>query len=221
MREDSRQEKMAAPLTAASVRAVARALEGILFEIQGGAAFQITRLTRVKRLCTDQATAEAFAAFIADRAYAKLLERKQPKTVSPERWGQFMALAREGVIGLERHLADHSAETERALREQHHALFNAQREQQPIPYGAARVIVCWEAMQVETALACVLAHEPKLRSRYGYELASDYVKRDAPNAFGDLHRASVEPLAEVTRFWHDYADHLAAVGKVKHRKDSL
>jgi hypothetical protein len=66
-------------------------------------------------------------------------------------------------------------------------------------------------MQVETALACVLACEPQLRARYGYELASNYVKRYEPTAFGDLNRASVEPLAEVTRFWHGYADQLAEV----------
>lgn len=59
----------------------------------------------------------------------------------------------------------------------------------------------------------MLACEPELRARYGYELASDYVKRYEPTAFGDLNRASVEPLAEVTRFWHGYAHSLGAAGR--------
>ena len=213
MRKGSRQEKEPAPLTAATVRAVARALEGILFEIQGGAVFQITRLTRVKRLCADQAAAEAFAAFIADRALAKLVDCTCPDTVPAERWDAFIALAREGVAGLERYLADRSADAERTLRTQRQVLYNAQHDHRNVPYGAVRVIVCWEAMQVETALACVLAREPELRARYGYELASDYVKRYEPTAFGELNRASVEPLAEVTRFWHGYADSLGAAGR--------
>jgi hypothetical protein len=114
MRKGLRQEKEHAPLTAATVRAVARALEGILFEIQGGAAFQITRLTRVKRLYADQATSEALASFIADRALAKLVDRTCPDTVPAERWKQLIALAREGVAGLERYMADRSADTERS-----------------------------------------------------------------------------------------------------------
>lgn len=111
-----------------------------------------------------------------------------------------------GVAGLEQFLADRSADTERQLRTQYQALSNAQREHRNVP-------VCWEAMQVETALACVLARQPELRARSGYELASDYVKRYEPTAFGALNRASVEPLVEVTRFWHGYADGLGAAGR--------
>ncbi len=198
------------PLTAVIVRSVARALEGMLAEIQGGAAFSITRLTRVKRLCADQAAANAFAAFIAGRALGTLLNQERPDRVPAERWAQLIALAREGVARLEAFLADPSPETERALQLQRAALYQAQREQQNIPYGAVRVIICWEAMQVETALACVLAREPALRARYGYELASDYVKRYEQGAFGELNRASAAPLAEVISFWHGYADALGA-----------
>jgi hypothetical protein len=136
MRKGLRQEKEHAPLTAATVRAVARARAGILFEIQGGAAFQITRLTRVKRLCADQATSEALASFIADRALAKLVDRTCPDTVPAERWKQLIALAREGVAGLERYLADRSADTERTLRMQRQELYNAQHDHRNVPYGA-------------------------------------------------------------------------------------
>jgi hypothetical protein len=204
------------------VRTVARALEGILAEIQGGAAFPITRLTRVKKLCADQAAAEAFAAFMAGRALAKLLDRERPREVPAERWAQFIVLARAGVAGLERYLADRSPETERALREQRHALYQSQCEHKNIPYGALRLIVCWQAMQVETALDCVLTRVPEARARYGYELASDYVKRYESSVLGDLNGASAEPLADVITFWHGYADALAAgempAGKPEQRK---
>lgn len=198
------------PLTAATVRSVARALEKILVELQGGAAFQLTRMTRVKRLCIDQAAAEAFALFIAGHALAKLEYRERPDSVSAERWEQFITLARDGVARLEEFLPGRSTETERVLHAQRHALYQAQSEHKGVPYGLVRLIVCWEAMQVERAIDCVLSHWPEERARYGYELASDYVKRYEPGASRELNRASVAPLAEIIGFWHGYADSLAA-----------
>lgn len=198
------------PLTAAAVRSVIKALERILAEIQSGASFQVTRLTRLKRLCTDQVAAEAFAAFIAGRALARLEEQGLPRHVPAEQWASLVALAREGVDRLEQYLSGPTPESERALREQRHALYQAQSEQQHIPYDAARVIICWEAMQVETALKLVLAGWPEGRARYGYELASDYVKRYRSDAFGALNRDSAAPLAEVIGFWQGYAEKLAA-----------
>jgi len=188
-------------------------LEGVLAELQGGAEFQLTRMTRVKRLCTDQAAAEAFALFIAGRALAKLEHRERPDSVSPERWEQFIALARDGVARLEEFLPGRSAENERALRAQRHALYQAQSEHKGVPYGRVRLIVCWEAMQVERAIDCVLSRWPEERARYGYELASDYVKRYDPGAFRELNWASAAPLAEIIGFWHGYADSLAAAAR--------
>lgn len=201
------------PLTAATVRSVARALERILAELQAGAAFQVTRMTRVKRLCADQAAAEAFALFIAGRALAKLEHRERPDSVSAERWEQFITLARDGVGRLEEFLSDRSVETERALRAQRHALYQAQSDHKGVPYGLVRLIVCWEAMQVERAIDCVLSQSPDQRAGYGYELASDYVKRYDPGAFRELNRASAAPLAEIIGFWYGYADSLAAAAR--------
>lgn len=203
------------PLTAAMVRAVVRALERILAEIAGGAAFPITRLTRVKRLCTDEAAAAAFATFIAEQSLLQLDQRPRPDTVPAEHWSHLVALAREGLARLEEFQADRSPATERALRMQCQALYQAQNEHQGVPFGQARVIVCWEAMQVETALACLLATRPEERARYGYELASDFVKRYDPFVSGDLNRASVEPLAAVIGFWHAYAERLAAAEQAR------
>jgi hypothetical protein len=73
-----------------------------------------------------------------------------------------------------------------------------------------RLIACWEALQVEQALDCVLAGWPKARERYGYELASDYVRRSNFSGSGDLNKESAEPLAEIVAFWYGYADSLAA-----------
>lgn len=209
-RRQAEPETAPKPITAATVRSVARALEGILAEIQGGAAFPITRMTRVKRLCADQAAGEAFAAFIARQALAKLERSKRSDSVSAERWAQFVTLARDGVARLEEFLSDRSPEAERALREQRSTLYHAQSEHKNVPYGAVRLIVCWEAMQVETALDAVLCRWPEQRARYGYDLASDFVKRYKPGAFEDLNQASAEPLADVITFWHGYADALAA-----------
>jgi hypothetical protein len=198
------------PLTAAKVRSVARTLEGILAEIQAGESFQLTRLTRLKPLCADKAAAERFAAFLAGRALARL-EAQGPQRHAPaEQWASLVALAREGVARLEQYLAGPTPELEHSLREHARAMYQAQSQQQHIPFGAARIIVCWEAMLVETAINLTLSSSPEARARYGYELAGDYVKRYRSDAHGALNRDSAEPLAEVISFWQGYADALAA-----------
>ena len=55
------------------------------------------------------------------------------------------------------------------------ALEQAQSSNKKIPYGAVRIVECWEAMLIETALRWVLT--PHDTARLGYELARDYVER--------------------------------------------
>lgn len=200
-----------APLTATEVRSVARALQSILVELQGGAAFQLTRLTRVKPLCADEAAARQFAAFIAGRALARLTAKgqAQPSYASAEQWASLMALAPEGVTRLEQYLAGPTPQLAQALHEHARNLYRAQSQQQHIPYGAARVIVCWEALLIETAIRLALARSPEERARYGYEVTSDYVRRYRSDSGEGLNRDSAEPLAEVVSFWMGYADALA------------
>lgn len=200
-----------APLGATKVRSVARALQAILVELQGGASFQLTRLTRVKPLCADQVAARQFAVFIAGRALVRLQAKgqAQPSYATAEQWAALMALAPEGVTRLEQYLAGPTPELEQALRDHAHTLYRAQSQQQHIPYGAARVIVCWEAMLIETAIKLALARSPEERARYGYELTSDYVRRYRSDTGEGLNQDSAEPLAEVVSFWMGYADTLA------------
>lgn len=107
-----------APLTETKVRSVARALQAILVELQGGASFQLTRLTRVKPLCADQAAARQFAVFIAGRALVRLQAKgqTQPSYASVEQWVTLMALAPEGVTRMEQYLASPTPELERMYR---------------------------------------------------------------------------------------------------------
>lgn len=200
-----------APITAAKVRSVARALQGILAELQGGASFQLTRLTRVKTLCADKAAAWQFAAFIAGRALARLRAKgqEQPSYASAEQWAALMALAPEGVTRLEQYLAGPTTELEQALHKHAQNLYRTQSQQQHIPYGAARVIVCWEALLIETAIRLALARQPEERASFGYELTSDYVRRYRSDVGRALNQDSAEPLAEVVSFWMGYAEALA------------
>jgi hypothetical protein len=57
-----------AQATPKEIVAVVRALEQILADLRRGQSYQITRLTRLKRLCADSAPATQFAAFVAQRA---------------------------------------------------------------------------------------------------------------------------------------------------------
>lgn len=101
-------------------------------------------------------------------------------------------------------------------------MYQAQGEHQDIPYGAVRLIVCSEALQIEQALDRVLSGWPEGRARYGYELASDYVRCSNFSGSGAVNKESAEPLAEIVAFWYGYADSLAAAqpaGSAKRGKE--
>ena len=78
--------------------AVLRALEQILADLRQGKSYQITRLTRLKRLCAESEAATQFAAFVAQRSLQRLVERKRPETVAPERWERDCARALWGSV---------------------------------------------------------------------------------------------------------------------------
>ncbi|HEY3232527.1 MAG TPA: hypothetical protein VGJ87_25070 [Roseiflexaceae bacterium] len=184
------------------ISAVIRALEKILADLRQGKSYQITRLTRLKRLCTDSEVATQFAAFVAQRSLQRLLERERPERVAPERWERYVTLAAAGVDRMRQYLAERTPETRSALREQLRALEQAQSTYENIPYGAVRIVECWDAMLVETALRCMLAlHDT---ARLGYELARDYVERYNPRYGAGLIPSSAEPLEEVIGFWRAY-----------------
>jgi hypothetical protein len=122
--------------------------------------------------------------------------------VAPERWERYVTLASEGVDRMQQYLVEETLETHVALREQMSALAQAQSIYQNIPYGAVRIVECWEAMLVETALRCILT--PHDSARLGYELVRDYVQRYDSRYGTGLIPASAEPLEEVIGFWRAY-----------------
>jgi hypothetical protein len=188
--------------TPKEIVAVLRALEQIHADLRQGQSYQITRLTRLKRPCADSEAATQFAAFVAQRALQRLRERKPPETIRPERWQRYITLATEGVDRMQRYLAEETPEARAALREQMRVLEQAQSTYEHIPYGAVRIVECWEAMLVETALCCILT--PHDTARLGYELARDYVERYDPRYGSGLIPESAEPLEEVIGFWRAY-----------------
>jgi hypothetical protein len=191
-----------AQATPKEIVAVIRALEQIVSDLRQGQSYQITRLTRLKRLCAEAEAATQFAAFVAQRSLQRLVERKPPDTVAPERWERYIALATEAVDRMREYLVEGTPEARAALRGQMRALEQAQSTYKHIPYGAVRIVECWEAMLIETALRCVLT--PYDSARLGYELARDYVERYDPHYGTGLIPASAEPLEEVIGFWRAY-----------------
>jgi hypothetical protein len=192
-----------AQATLKEIATVIRALEQILADLRQGKSYQITRLTRLKRLCAESEAATQFAAFVAQRSLQRLLERDRPERVAPERWQHYITLAAEGVDRMHQYLTERTPETRAALGEQMFALAQAQSTYENIPYGAVRIVECWEAMLVETALRCILT--PHDTARLGYELARDYVERYDPRYGTGLIPTSAEPLEEVIGFWRAYA----------------
>jgi hypothetical protein len=132
----------------------------------------------------------------------RLVEREHPERVPPERWERYITLASEGVNRMQQYLVEETLEAHAALREQMAALRQAQSNYQNIPYGAVRIVECWEAMLVETALRCILT--PHDSARLGYELARDYVERYDPRYGSGLIPESAEALEEVIGFWRAY-----------------
>lgn len=131
-----------AQATSKEIVGVLRALEQILADLRQGKAYQITRLTRLKRLCADSEAATQFAAFVAQRALQRLLERKRPETVVPERWERYITLASDRVDRMQHYLVEATPETQAALREQMAVLRQSQSTYQNIPYGAVRIVEC-------------------------------------------------------------------------------
>jgi hypothetical protein len=179
-----------------------RALAGLVVALRHGDSFAITRLTRIKRLCADPQAAAEFARFIARRAQAALRDRSRPERVAPEQWEHYRTLANVGVVQLDAYLADPTAAQATALREQLWALAQAQNTYRDIPYGMLRVVDCWEALLVETAIRCALT--PDASARLGYELARDYVERYDPRYGTGLIPESAGPLEEIVDFWRHY-----------------
>jgi hypothetical protein len=188
-----------AQATPKEIVAVIRALEQILADLRQGKSYQITRLTRLKRLYAESEPATQFAAFVAQRSLQRLVEGKPPDTVAPERWERYITLATEAVDRMGEYLVEDTPEARAALRGQMRALQQAQSTYMHIPYGAVRIIECWEAMLVETALRCMLT--PHDSARLGYELARDYIQRYDPRYGAGLIPESAEPLEEVIGFW--------------------
>jgi hypothetical protein len=116
---------------------------------------------------------------------------------------------------MRQYLVQGTPEAQTALREQMRALEQAQSTYKNIPYGAVRIIECWEAMLVETALRCILT--PHDSARLGYELARDYVERYDPRYGTGLIPASAEPLEDVIGFWRAYV----AERQAQHEKGEL
>jgi hypothetical protein len=81
-------------------------------------------------------------------------------------------------------------------------LEQAQSTYENIPYGAVRIVECWEVMLIETALRCILT--PHDTAHLGYELARDYVERYNPRYGTGLIPESAEPIEEVIGFWRAY-----------------
>ena len=116
---------------------------------------------------------------------------------------------------MQHYLVEATPEAQAALREQMAVLRQSQSNYKNIPYGAVRIVECWEAMLVETALRCILT--PHDTARLGYELARDYVERYDPRYGTGLIPESAEALEEVIGFWRAYL----AERQAQHEKGEL
>jgi hypothetical protein len=127
-----------------------QALAKLAADLHDGQHFNITRLTLIKSLCSDPATAAKFAVHIAKLAQRQFKARSGKK--KPD-YGQLIARA---IPVMTRFLKSPTEATEAKLWEIHQQAKNAQSKVEHQRWADVRIIECWELLIVETAMECLL-----------------------------------------------------------------
>ena len=105
-------------------------LAQITAELRQGAFFNITRLTVVKRLCTEPMAAARFALYLAERTRARMLKEALPSHLAPERWERFKTLVSAGVEAMQRYLDEPMPKALSTLRAARSVIEAAQNQYQ-------------------------------------------------------------------------------------------
>ncbi len=184
------------------LKAAIRKLGQIADELQSGNTFPVTRLTIIKRLCSDSAVSNRFALHVAETSLCKMRQRTEAEIGEYEEWTVIFKAAEEAMASL-RAFFDPENPSGRSntlpLQLSYNSLKQAQDVYRKIPWGTVRCVSSTEAIIIENAINCVLM--PNQAERLCYQIAKDFTERYNSRYGTGLLPESAESVRTIADFW--------------------
>ena len=174
-------------------------LRQIAVDLRQGKDFNITRLTVLKSLCSDEEAAAQFALCIAKKTQQAM---KRPGRSPSKTQQRYQRLAARAVRGMTKHLKEGTTETKSSLDDVHSEIQGVQDQYDNQRWGPVRIIESMELLVAETALASVLY--PWASSDLGYRLARQYAERYNSRYGTGLIPESAPFVEDIAGFWGRY-----------------
>jgi hypothetical protein len=176
----------------------ARKLAILADELDAGRSFPITRLTVLKRLCTEWEHAASFARYLAELA-RNHFRTAPPARLDAERVHTFGTRIDTALGCIHSYLAEPTRDAELALRAARRDLESAQDETRDTRWATIRTIHSRDALVVENAIHCIL--DPRDSATRGYRLGRDYAERYDPRHGTGLVPESAPLVRDIADFW--------------------
>jgi hypothetical protein len=173
-----------------------RTLTQIASDLRQGKDYNITRLTMLKSLCSDQEATAQFALYIAKKTQQAM---KRPGRSPSKTQQRYQRLVVSAVRWMTKHIKEGTTETKSSLDDVHSEIQSVQNKYERQRWGAVRIIKSIELLMVETALECVLY--PWASSDLGYRLARQYAERYGSRYFNGLIPKSAPMVEDIAEFW--------------------
>ena len=173
-----------------------RTLTQIAADLRQGKDYNITRLTMLKSLCSDQNAAAQFALYIAKKTQQAM---KRPGRSESKTKQRYLRLVGSAVRRMTKHLKEGTTETKSSLDDVHSEIQSVQNKYECQRWGAVRIIKSMELLVVETALECVLY--PWASADLGYRLARQYAERYDSRYGTGLIPESAPMVEDIAEFW--------------------
>jgi hypothetical protein len=173
-----------------------RTLTQIAADLRQGKDYNITRLTMLKSLCSDEDAAAQFALYIAKKTQQAM---KRPGRSPSKTQQRYQRLVGSAVRRITKHLKEETPETKSALHDVHSKIRDVQDRYEHQRWGPVRIIESTELLVVETALECVLY--PWASSDLGYRLARQYAEEYSSRYGTGLIPKSAPMVEDIAEFW--------------------
>lgn len=178
----------------------ARKFAEMAAELRQGRDFSITRLTSVKNLCQEPATAARFVTYLARITLERVAQGKGRTRQRPDaEAGRHWQLMTEAVVALEQWLDSPSESLRQQLRELLGRMWQEQHEYKNIPFGAMRLVRDWDLLLMEYAVQCIL--HPDESPYWGYQTASHYAERSSSRYPNGLTPESAPLVQDIADYW--------------------
>jgi hypothetical protein len=162
--------------------------------------FPITRLTSIKGLCKDPATAAHFVFYLAERTLEKVRAGDCPSHIEPRDWVRYQQIIAQAVAVM----ADFLQGSTENSRAELASMLRAAEAVQPVTgrqvWGhLIRTIHCTDVLVIEDAIRCMTS--PEVSSYLAYQTAKDYTECYNPRFGTGLIPESVPMLDDIINFW--------------------